>query len=84
MSQGCTLACEATSYFLYSYERGVLACPCRNRRPREGVGCGVVDPATRCTTQPTRPTLLAQPRGAPLHSRSIDKNCVSDMKRRPL
>jgi len=40
MSHGCTLACEATSYFFFSYERGVLAWPRRDRRPREGVGCG--------------------------------------------
>jgi len=40
VSQDCTLACEATSYFFYWYERGVLACPRRGRWPREGVGCG--------------------------------------------
>jgi len=40
VNQGCTLACEATFYFLYWYERGVLACSRRDRRPRERVSCG--------------------------------------------
>jgi len=31
VSQDCTLACEATSYFFYWYERGVLACSRRGR-----------------------------------------------------
>jgi len=31
-----------------------------------------------------RNDIRALDRGAPLHSRSVDKNCVPDMKRRPL